>query len=150
MNKKGFTLVELLAVIVIIGIISLIAVPNVVNIINSNKEDTMLGDARKLISLAKYEINVTASIRDGEDNNCTETGAEVCHKFSFADLNKNGDIKTDPDGGVYDTSSYVKYTKKSGVVHYCIYLGGEVRGIGSLTKCVAEEDLFDKGIVVGY
>lgn len=34
MNKKGFTLVELLAVIVILGILSLISVPMVMNIIN--------------------------------------------------------------------------------------------------------------------
>ena len=38
MKKKGFTLVELLAVIVIIGIIGLIAVPNVVGIINKSKK----------------------------------------------------------------------------------------------------------------
>ena len=34
MNKKGFTLVELLAVIVILGIILLIAVPKVISTIN--------------------------------------------------------------------------------------------------------------------
>ena len=33
MNKKGFTLVELLAVIVILAIIALIATPIVINII---------------------------------------------------------------------------------------------------------------------
>ena len=37
MEKKGFTLVELLAVIVILAIISLIAVPIVINIINDSK-----------------------------------------------------------------------------------------------------------------
>ena len=37
MNKKAFTLIELLAVIVILAIISLIAVPIVINIINDSK-----------------------------------------------------------------------------------------------------------------
>ena len=36
MNKKGFTLVELLAVIVILGIIITIFVPSVINLINEN------------------------------------------------------------------------------------------------------------------
>ncbi len=35
--KKGFTLVELLAVIVILGIIATIAVPNVIEILNSSR-----------------------------------------------------------------------------------------------------------------
>lgn len=36
MNKRGFTLVELLAVIVILGIIITIFVPSVINLINEN------------------------------------------------------------------------------------------------------------------
>ena len=39
-KKKGFTLVELLAVIVILAIISLIAVPIVLDIINNSKENS--------------------------------------------------------------------------------------------------------------
>ncbi|MDD3821755.1 MAG: type II secretion system protein [Bacilli bacterium] len=38
-QNRGFTLVELLAVIVVLGIILLIAVPNVLNIITKAKED---------------------------------------------------------------------------------------------------------------
>lgn len=39
MNKKAFTLVELLAVIIILGIIALIAVPTVFKIIDSSKDE---------------------------------------------------------------------------------------------------------------
>ena len=49
--KKGFTRIELLAVLVILGVISFIAVPNVVELINGNKKDTMLSDARKMEKL---------------------------------------------------------------------------------------------------
>ena len=40
--KKGFTLVELLAVIVILAIISLIAVPIVTDVINNSRESSIL------------------------------------------------------------------------------------------------------------
>ena len=46
MKNKGFTLVELLAVIVIISIISVIAVPNVINVLNTSKET--ISDEQKL------------------------------------------------------------------------------------------------------
>ena len=38
MNKKGFTLVELLAIIVILGVIVVIALPQIGGSSNSNKE----------------------------------------------------------------------------------------------------------------
>lgn len=42
MNKKGFTLVELLAVIVILAIIALIATPIVINVVNESREKANL------------------------------------------------------------------------------------------------------------
>ena len=38
MNKKGFTLVELLAVITILAILILIALPNIMGLFNDAKE----------------------------------------------------------------------------------------------------------------
>lgn len=40
LDNKGFTLIEILAVVVIIGIIGLIAVPNVLSILNTSKNST--------------------------------------------------------------------------------------------------------------
>ena len=42
MNKKGFTLVELLAVIAILALIVIIALPNVFSMFNEAKKDTFL------------------------------------------------------------------------------------------------------------
>lgn len=52
-NQKGFTLVELLAVIVILGIIAAIAVPSIGNIIQKSREDAVLADAQQFISAAE-------------------------------------------------------------------------------------------------
>lgn len=50
MNKKGFTLVELLAVIAILVILVLLAVPNVLSMFKFNKakKDVFLPDAKNI------------------------------------------------------------------------------------------------------
>ena len=61
--KKGFTLVELLAVIVIIGIIGLIAVPNVVNLTNNSKKEIVKDTTKLLAKTAEdyYSYNLMNS-----------------------------------------------------------------------------------------
>ena len=54
-NKKGFTLVELLAVIAILGIILVIAVPKINNYIDSNKKNTFIVNARNIIRQIEYD-----------------------------------------------------------------------------------------------
>ncbi len=53
MNKRGFTLLELMAVILILGMIALIAVPQVNNIIKNAKVNTMKTDAMVLVKQAE-------------------------------------------------------------------------------------------------
>ncbi len=56
--KKGFTIVELLAVIVILGIIIAIAMPNVLNIIEKSRNDAIIRNENMLINVArKYFIS---------------------------------------------------------------------------------------------
>ncbi len=156
MNKKGFTLTELLAVIAIIAIVSLVAVPNIVNISDNSKSNKLLSDAKLFISLAKLEVNSNYSIREQDE----ET-------FYIGDLNKSGEFKVevidnvkgivDPDNGLYDSSSYVKYEKNNGTPRYCIYLisskrylaeaGAPSYAYASNASCIYENDLTQSGIV---
>lgn len=143
-NKEGFTLIELLAVIAVIALISLIAIPNIVGLSTGVRKDQMLDDAKKLISLAKYKVNKDYSLR-----------ANPPQEFSLADLNINGDIDKDPDGGLY-TMALVRYSKESETAHYCIILIGSKRAIGNVENietgeeenCIDEENLYSRRNVV--
>ena len=56
MKKKGFTLVELLAVIAILALLVIIALPNVLSMFNKAKKDTFLTEAKSIFkeSTKKY------------------------------------------------------------------------------------------------
>ena len=135
-NKRGFTLIELLAVIAIIALISLIAIPNIVGLSTGIRKDQMLDDAKKLISLAKYQVSKSYSIR-----------VNPPHTFTFTELNLKGDIGKDPDGGSYSSESYVTYEDVGGVAKYCITLIGSKRSIG-VNGCIYEDNLYSKSNVV--
>ena len=48
MKKRGFTLVELLAVIAILAILVIIALPNVMGMFNNAKKNTFLTEIKKI------------------------------------------------------------------------------------------------------
>ena len=57
MNKKGFTLIEVIMVIAIITILSLILIPNVMVLINENKKRTCEKMIDNIESAAKMYVN---------------------------------------------------------------------------------------------
>lgn len=60
LNKKGFTLVELLAVIVVLAIIMIVAVPAVINTMNDAQKGTFKLYAERVLNKAqeKYQIDL--------------------------------------------------------------------------------------------
>ena len=53
MNKKGFTLVELLAVIAILAILVIVALPNVLGMFNNAKKNTFTTEVKQVAKSAK-------------------------------------------------------------------------------------------------
>ena len=59
-NKKGFTLVELLAVIVVLAIIMIIAIPQVMDSMASAKKNSLLVEARKVLNKTMEKVQVNS------------------------------------------------------------------------------------------
>ena len=82
MNNKGFTLIEILAIIVIMGLVMAITIPNVFNTIESSRMETTRMDGEGILrvfenqvyslDIKQLESSGTYTIKDGiikEDNN---------------------------------------------------------------------------------
>ena len=81
LNKKGFTLVELLAVIVILSVLMLIALPSVINIMNKARDDAFKDEALSFISAAETQY--------------ASDGGEGCKIYKYDGDNVNDSSKTD-------------------------------------------------------
>lgn len=130
-NKKGFTLVELLAVIVVLSLVMVIAIPA----ISKNTSD-----AKEAVLKTKVNLIVDDAVLFGQDNlnyfltsnkgplkSCTSGDVVTC-EISFSDLADAGYIKyddeenkliTDPTkkkDSLNDEIILISYTKSTGKV----------------------------------
>lgn len=112
-NNKGFTLVEVLAIIVILGILITIIAPNVTTLINENKKNsleklnTSITSAAKLyISDHKYEIKLTSSTCNANDtidiDKIGNTDLNPNNQIKIRTLVDEGNISTSSDGNIYN------------------------------------------------
>lgn len=83
MNKKGFTLIEVLAVLLILSIIALITTPIIINVINNSKENAFIQDVNSLVdSIRTYQAEnnyeeVTVDYTTGENTNLLELDGDL-------------------------------------------------------------------------
>lgn len=96
MKNKGFTLVELLAVMAILALLIIIVAPNVINMLDRSKKEKFIADAKELITLAKYKSKL-------EKYESLFTTSDNCHTINATNLDFS--IIDDPDGNPYDFST---------------------------------------------
>ena len=132
-KNKGFTLVELLAVIVILALIALIATPIILNVINDAKKQAAKDSAYGYMdAVEKYIVSSELedkSIQDG--------------RYSVEELNKKISVKgSTPDNGNIEI-------KNSSVKSYDIGIDGYVVSNGKVDK-VSTTKSFKNGTAVYY
>ena len=128
MNKKGFTLVELLAVIALLAILMGIAVPNVISTVNNGKRNDFLSDVKRMVAKAEYLVSSNKTDRDAVRNGGTKV-------YRLTSLNEKGEFSSDADGGSYNDNTYVKVTYSSGKYNFCVCALGSKRRVSSSATC---------------
>lgn len=132
-NKKGFTLVELLAVIVILGVLLMIAVPAVQNVIKKTKNNATQKQAELFIDAAKKMAIIDEATND-----------KVIYKLS--DLDSSVDTNR--------FTGMVVALKENGSYKYYIYLNDSVnkKTIGNNNDSIfqfASEDNINENVTDG-
>ena len=137
MNKKAFTLVELLAMLTILGILLIITIPNINGILENNKKKTYIEDGKRLISIFKYKYSEPKS---------SLTGDNIC--ITLSKLDYNDSFKKGPNGGEY-IDSYIQFKKTSSSsttykYEYIVVLNEKIDDETFLSFEASEDDL-EKG-----
>ena len=96
MNKKGFTLVELLAVIAILAILVIIALPNVLKMFNDSKKNSFLTEAKTLYS----EVSKKYISENMKGNKLTYISSEDDTKLEMTGRNLQYCVLLNTDGSV--------------------------------------------------
>lgn len=115
MNKKGFTLVELLAVIVVLAIIMVIAVPTILGNLNIAKKKSFQLEAQRILdnAMAFYNSETLMGTPNlGTFTHADSTTKEACYNFS--------DFNMTPSG--YEGFVIVNHSTSGDTTEYKIYL----------------------------
>ncbi len=123
MKKKGFTLVELLAVIAILAILMLLITPNILKMFQSGRKDAFKVQIESLVNAAQKEITVDTFEGSQNTKYCKGTGIG-CYNYmelSTSDsdikyiINFGSDNKVSSVGVQNDNFCYVNNDYSSGI-----------------------------------
>ena len=123
MKKKGFTLVELLAVIVILAIIAVIATPIILGVIEKSKKGAAENSALGYTEAVEKQIAI--NLLDEDTINEITDGVYTVNELTSKEVKVKGDKPTE--------ASWVEIEKKQ-VVSYSIKIGDYVVTYNKKTK----------------
>ena len=137
MKKKGFTLVELLAVIAILAILVIIALPNVLSMFNSAKKSTFVTEVQSIYKQAQTDFINDSIKSSGAKYYCS--AAAGSKNGSSKDNCKNLNLTTTKDYAIYMTSD-------GAIVYLGVKDNSFTYGIESPASinAVVESDVLDK------
>ena len=111
-NSKGFTLVELLAVIVIMGILMMVAIPSVTRTIENSRKDTFVDIAKSYANAAKTLWTADGLTCGGTVSSAVDNGDYYILINTKEDARKNLPVLVEQGGksswGNRDVSGYVR------------------------------------------
>ncbi len=149
LNNKGFSLVEVLAVVVILGVLVVIMIPAVNDVIKKNRENNLKDLKESIISSAKLYVSdnrYNIKLSESCDNNPNGTvgvasidGQAVAGLIFLFALNEKGYLSSSKivnpnDKKELDLQSYVKFEfdcKKREYVYYPFSNTGECNVVSS-------------------
>ena len=140
MKEKGFTLLELLAVIVILSVITLITVPMVMNVIEESKKKALVSSVQGILDSADYftmshEKGVYEFLFDEEHKGSTLKGESLEYK---GNIDGEGKLYLDKEGNTSICISNDKYyaykNYNSGIIVGDKKTGNCIIGFDALTN----------------
>lgn len=153
-KNKGFTLVEILAMLVVLGILVAVSIPNINGMLQKQKINRVINDATNMIETAKIKV--------AKERYLTKPNNGECIIFSLDYINDNGNIEKGPNGGSYDQfDSFVVYKREGNRYNYYVRLveeknnklyGVEYKDIDAIKKLKSSDiksDLTSIGITKG-
>ena len=114
-NNKGFTLIEVIAVVALLGILSVMVVPRIFSLVTDSRNNIYIQDAKRLISQARYTMNAKSVKIEKPDN-------DECIVFSMKYLSVS-DFQHPPNGGNYlPEASFVVVKNVGGEYIYSVMI----------------------------
>lgn len=129
--NKGFTLIELIAVIVIIALLGMVTVPMIVGILNNSKEKMFVTNVKELVSIAEQDVTENSRSCKSDDNtSCLYTLMYTDDKsvFTFGNekLNFSGTIVKGSGNIIIDMNGKAKEVNIwNGDLNKCAVLLGD-------------------------
>lgn len=108
MNNKGFSAIELLAIIIILTIVALISIPIVLNVVNSEKKN------QNRLSIDTYGENIKVALeryKNAHDGNITTNFDELKEYLTIDNKVKCDKITIKVDGSITIKACYVNGEK---------------------------------------